>query len=238
MSEPDRYLIANWKMHSPPLPGWVKAVCAHGWDRGVEVVLCPPFTQLAAAQMVLTDTGIALGAQDCHQAESGAHTGDIAASMLKKAGCGYVIVGHSERRAQHGEDNAAVYAKAQQALAYGLRPVICVGESLAEREAGAQEAVVERQLAESVPPDAQTLIAYEPVWAIGTGRSAQDDDIAAMHAHIKKRLDCDVPVLYGGSVRPENAGDVLAIAGVNGVLVGSASLKGGDFAQIVGAAGS
>lgn len=229
-----KYLIANWKMHSPPLPAWAQAVSKASVREDDQIVLCPPFTQLAAAQMVLANTNIALGAQDCHYKDEGAFTGDIAADMLKRVGCAFVIVGHSERRQYHHEDDAMVQAKADNAIDHGLVPIICVGESLAEREAGQAEAVVRAQLEASVPNrDEPMLVAYEPVWAIGTGLTAQTADIMAMHTHMKKILAQPLPVLYGGSVKPANAAAILSLECVDGVLVGSASLQAESFSQII-----
>ncbi len=226
--------IANCKMYSPSLPAWVKRVAEARFGSDAQVVLCPPFTQLAAAQMVLNGTEIDLGAQDCHYKDEGAFTGDISANMLKRAGCSYAIVGHSERRQYHQEANETIKAKADSAMDHGLTPVICVGESLAQREAGKQEDVVAQQLAECIPARAEAyVVAYEPVWAIGTGKTASADDIAKMHDYIKKQLDSAPPVLYGGSVKPTNAAEILALEGVDGVLVGSASLKPEDFAAII-----
>jgi len=230
------YFIANWKMNAPALPAWVKAVAEARFGSDAHVVLCPPFTQLAAAQMVLSGTEIALGGQDCHYRPDGAFTGDIAAPMLARSGCSYVIVGHSERREYHHEASETVKAKADAAMDAGLIPVICVGESLQQREAGQAEEVVSQQLQDSVPQrEGDYVIAYEPVWAIGTGRSATSDDILQMHAFIKKTLGKSVPVLYGGSVKPDSASEILGLINVDGVLVGGASLKGEDFAAIIGA---
>lgn len=215
-------------------------------NNGVDMLLCPPAPLVGAVQSSVGASGIALGGQDCHAAEQGAHTGDVSAAMLRDAGCTYVIVGHSERRADHGEDDAAVRAKAEAAQASGLVPVICIGETLAEREAGKAVDVVTGQLRGSVPDgsDAATMvIAYEPVWAIGTGKIPTLDDIAEVHGAIRaalKDLSGDsegVRILYGGSVKPENAAEILAVANVNGALVGGASLKSDDFWAIAAAAG-
>lgn len=223
-------------MNAPALPAWVKAVAEARLGSLHEVVLCPPFTQLAAANMVLSGTGIALGAQDCHDQPQGAFTGDISAQMLRRAGCDYVIVGHSERREQHHETSAQVKGKASAAIEAGLTPILCVGESLAQREAGNALEVVAQQLAESLPDAADgCIIAYEPIWAIGSGLTATTDDIALMHQHLKKILDKPLPVLYGGSVKPANSAEICALSAVDGVLVGSASLNGDDFAAIIGA---
>lgn len=230
------YFIANWKMNAPALPAWVRAVSEARFGSDAAVVLCPAFTQLAAAQMVLTGTEIALGAQDCHYKPEGAFTGDVSAPMLTRSGCSYVIVGHSERREYHQESSETVKAKADAAVDADLIPIICVGESLAERKNNQQNEVIARQLAESIPQrDAPMLVAYEPIWAIGSGLTASASDIAAMHAHIKKTLGKPLPVLYGGSVKPANAAEILGLEGIDGVLVGGASLKGEDFAAMIGA---
>ena len=212
---------------------------------GFEMLLCPPSPFLAATRAAIGDAAIALGGQDCHMAEQGAHTGDVSAAMLADCGCGYVIVGHSERRADHGEDDATVRAKAQAAQAGGLIPVICIGETLAEREAGQAVEIVTSQLRGSVPDGASAanaVIAYEPVWAIGTGRTPTLEDIAEVHDAIRvalKDMVADaggVRILYGGSVKPDNATEILRIANVNGALVGGASLKADDFWSIAEAA--
>lgn len=188
---------------------------------------------------------ISVGGQDCHAALQGAHTGDISASMLKDAGCSHVILGHSERRSDHGETSADVAAKAVTALGAGLKAIICVGETLAEREADQAQAVVETQIRESLPAEAtidNTIVAYEPVWAIGTGKVAEIEDIAVMHAHIHAVLTSLAPslgqvsILYGGSVKPGNAAGIFAVEHVGGALVGGASLKADDFLAILAAA--
>ncbi|MGE0409943.1 MAG: triose-phosphate isomerase [Amphiplicatus sp.] len=205
-----------------------------GRDLACEVVLCPPATLLAAMALRAASYGVGLGGQDCHMKESGAHTGDISALMLKDAGASYVIVGHSERRADHVETDALVKAKAAAARAAGLIPIICVGETAAERAAGKAEAVVGRQLAGSLP-EGDLVVAYEPVWAIGTGLTPTAKDIAAMHAFIRGVIGENRRILYGGSVKPSNARDILAIEDVNGALVGGASLKAEDFHAIIAA---
>lgn len=228
--------IANWKMNVPALPAWVRDVSQAMLGREASVVLCPPFTRLSAAQMVLTDTGIALGAQDCHAAEQGAFTGDVSALMLRQVGCTHVIVGHSERRAQHHESDAVVRAKVAAALAHGLTPVLCIGESLEVREAGKAEEVVTKQLLDCLPDsddDDDIIIAYEPIWAIGTGKTPAPDDIEAIHGVIKKQLHKPCALVYGGSVNIGNAADILALPSVDGVLVGGASLDAAQFATIL-----
>lgn len=221
-----------------------KAIAAHN-AADAAVVLCPPATLLTEIAAVLAGSPVALGGQDCHFEASGAHTGDISPLMLKDAGCAFVIVGHSERRHQHGETDALVAKKAAAAIAAGLIPIICVGENLAEREAGRQNAVVEAQLKGSallVLAGGQALVAYEPVWAIGTGKTAGCTDIALMHKHIASVLACATsggrrtPVLYGGSVKAEGAAEIFRTEGVDGVLVGGASLKAEEFCAIISAA--
>ena len=209
---------------------------------GGDIVVCPPATLLFALRAVFAGTQIALGGQDCHVSAEGAHTGDVSAAMLADAGCAYVIVGHSERRASHGESNAWVAGKAAAAHAAGLTAIVCVGESAAERDAGRALAVIGRQVADSLPAGAapdNTAIAYEPVWAIGSGRTPGPADIAAAHAEVRSGWErqfsgsgAALRVLYGGSVTARNAGDILAAPGVDGVLVGGASLSADAFWQI------
>ena len=201
-------------------------------------VLIPPVIEALGAA-----TQLRVGAQDCHAQAAGAHTGDTAAQMLADAGCTWVLAGHSERRLNHGEDSASVAAKASQAISAGLKPMICVGESLAEREAGTAEAIVADQIRHSMPTNGDIgAIAYEPVWAIGTGRVASTEDIAAMHSHIRSVLaemqgQRDIPpILYGGSVKADNAAAIMDIDHVDGVLVGGASLAGDEFLAIAGSA--
>jgi triosephosphate isomerase (TIM) len=209
---------------------------------GVEVLVCPPFTLIAQAAWRVKGA-FALGGQDCHAKPSGAHTGDIAAGMLKDGGATYVIVGHSERRQNHGESDADVAAKAEAAWLAGLTAIICIGETDDQRGAGRAHEVCRRQIDGSVPlgaTAANTVLAYEPVWAIGTGRTPTADEIARMHAQIReclvRRLGAGagaMRILYGGSVKPENAGEILNLPEVNGALVGGASLKSDDFIRII-----
>jgi len=242
------YIVGNWKMHG------TRAMLseARAIDRAaerlikVEVALAPPFTLIHATRKEAALIGV--GAQDCHAAEGGAHTGDISAAMVKDAGAGFVIVGHSERRADHGESDADVRAKAEAALGVGLSVIVCVGETEAERDAGKAEKVVARQLDGSLPPQgegvaARVTVAYEPVWAIGTGRTPTVEDVGAMHRAIRKRLvaiygedGAGVRILYGGSVKPENAAELLTADEVGGALVGGASLAAESFLGIVAAA--
>ena len=179
---------------------------------------------------------VLLGGQDCHAQESGAHTGEVSAEMLADAGASHVIVGHSERRADHAESDAVVRAKAEAARRAGLTPIVCVGETREEREAGRAEAVVRGQLEGSLP-DGGFVVAYEPVWAIGTGLTPTTDDIDAMHNAIRDAVGGGMPILYGGSMKPGNASEILAVPEVGGGLIGGASLKAADLLAIVDAAG-
>jgi len=242
-----RALIAgNWKMNTLRDGAEVLARAlverrAREGDPGCDMLVCPPAVMLHPVAGVVRGSPVALGAQDCHTAEFGAHTGDVSAPMLADAGCAYVIVGHSERRADHAETDTLVAAKAAAAQGRGLRAIVCVGETLAQRDAGETLAIVEGQIAGSVPAGSSatnTVIAYEPVWAIGTGRTPTIAQIAEVHDHIRAVLggrmtdSGDVRLLYGGSMNPGNAKDILAVANVNGGLVGGASLKADDFWSI------
>ena len=211
-----------------------------------EAMICPPATLLAQARWALTGSAILLGAQDCHPLPSGAHTGDISAEMLADAGASAVIVGHSERRTDHGETDALVNAKARAAFRAGLTAIICIGETERERDDGATSDVVRRQLKGSLPQEARasnTVIAYEPVWAIGSGRTPTPADVEEVHGVIRgeigrllgKAVSRDLRILYGGSVKPANAGELLFVPDVDGALVGGASLKAGDFYAILAA---
>jgi len=209
------------------------------------VAICPPATLLAQVSELAAPSGIVTGGQDCHPAQSGAHTGDISATMLADAGAQFVIVGHSERRADHGETDELVRAKALAAFAAGLTPIICVGETESQRRGGQADAVVSRQLAASVPDEARgidVVIAYEPVWAIGTGLTPSIEDIRDMHAKIRAQLverfgdaGRGNRILYGGSMKPANARDILLVENVDGGLVGGASLLANDFYAIISA---
>lgn len=244
-----RPLIAgNWKMHgtlreATALAEAVRAGAA-GAGMTAELLVCPPFPYLHVVALAMVGQGVAVGAQDCHAAPKGAHTGDVSAAMLRDVGATHVILGHSERRADHGETDAGVRAKAEAAAKAGLIPVVCVGETEAERLAGEAEAVVARQLAGSLPDGFAGIVAYEPVWAIGTGRTPTEDDIAAIHRTIRETLakrlgeaGARMRVLYGGSVKPANAAAILALPDVDGGLVGGASLVAADFLAIAKAAG-
>ena len=243
-----RPLIAgNWKMHGLRADGLALARAVAKGGGGAELLVCPPFTLLREVATALEGcAAVAVGAQDCHAAAKGAHTGDVSAPMLRDAGARFVILGHSERRADHGEGDAAVLAKTEAAMAVGLVPIVCVGESEAERLAGEAEAVVTRQLDGSLPEGFAAsggVVAYEPVWAIGTGRTPTEADITAMHAAIRARLvarfgeaGAKLRILYGGSVKPANAAPILALENVDGALVGGASLVPADFLAIAAAA--
>ena len=241
------YIVGNWKMQG------TRAMLseARAIDRAAErlikaeVALAPPFTLVHATRKEAGLIGV--GAQDCHAAEGGAHTGDISAAMLKDAGAGFVIVGHSERRADHGETDADVKAKAEAALAAGLAVIVCVGETEAQRDAGEAESVVAAQLGGSLPRAEgaadKVTVAYEPVWAIGTGRTPTVEDISQMHRSIRQQLSeiygeegAHVRILYGGSVKPGNAAELLAADEVGGALVGGASLTAESFLGIIVAA--
>ncbi|KAB2912054.1 MAG: triose-phosphate isomerase [Hyphomicrobiaceae bacterium] len=219
-----------------------------GFAPSVAAMICPPATLVAALAKEAAGSRLKVGAQDCHAAASGAHTGDISAEMLKDVGAEAVIVGHSERRADHGERSADVKAKVLAARRAGLAAIVCVGETAGERRSGLTLAVVGRQLAASVPDGAtarDTIIAYEPVWAIGTGLTAKPADVAEVHAFLRKALSerfaaegQTMRLLYGGSVKPDNARELMGVANVNGALVGGASLKADDFLAIIAACGA
>jgi triosephosphate isomerase len=238
IEEQMRQLIAgNWKMNGLGTSlGEIETVARALAVRpaACDILICPPATLVARA--VALNSGIAIGGQDCHADASGAFTGDISAEMLRDAGATAVIVGHSERRQYHAETDAMVAAKAKAAWRAGLMAIICIGETEAERDAGNARDICARQLAGSIPAGAtpaNTAIAYEPVWAIGTGRTPTSPEIAAMHAHIRNRVSAPLRILYGGSVKPSNAKEILALANVGGALVGGASLKASEFLTIV-----
>lgn len=245
---PTALVAGNWKMNGlaasqaelEALATMLKA----GDKADCDVLICPPFT-LVAAFAAHQSGGIKIGGQDCHEKESGAHTGDISAAMLRDAGASHVIVGHSERRADHGEKSALVKSKAEAVLAKGMVAIVCVGETEAERDAGKTLDVVLDQVTKSLPDGAtpaNTVVAYEPVWAIGTGRTPTVADVAEVHTAIRGSLqkrfgeDGDAfSILYGGSVKPANAVELMAADNVNGALVGGASLKAADFNGIIDA---
>jgi triosephosphate isomerase len=246
MAPPRPIVFGNWKMHGlrADARALAAAVAGHPGARSGTLGIFPPATVLADVAAVVAGQDIVVGGQDCHPEAKGAFTGSLSAAMLKDAGATAVIVGHSERRHGLGETDAMVRAKATAALAAGLLTVLCIGETEAQREAGQTVAVLEEQLAGSWPAAARSdllVVAYEPVWAIGTGRTATLDDIAQSHAAIGRKLGAlgagGVTILYGGSVKADNAGQIMAVPGVAGVLVGGASLDAGGFWSIYQAGG-
>jgi triosephosphate isomerase len=241
-------VAGNWKMNGsqamvrallPSLVGEMRGIA-------VDVVVCPPFPYLSLAVECFAGSVLGVGAQDMHSAPCGAHTGEVSAEMLLDVGCNWVILGHSERRAGNGEDDIAVARKTRTALVAGLSPIVCVGESLAEREAGQTEAVVKRQLAAVIHTNghciSEIVVAYEPVWAIGTGLTATPEQAQGVHAVLRAQLQAAtahadrVSILYGGSMNAANAAELLAQPDVDGGLVGGASLKAPDFLSIIAAA--
>lgn len=244
-------VAGNWKMHGDRASSaaLVDGIIA-GLDQadGVEVVVCPPAVHLTRVAERIGGAPVGLGGQDLCQHDEGAYTGDVSGPMLVDAGCGYCIVGHSERRAGHGEDSGMVAAKFEAARRSGLTPILCVGETLAEREAGRTEAVIAAQVdavVERVGPGelAGALLAYEPVWAIGTGRTAAPEQAQEVHATIRRRLASvdrgiadALRMLYGGSVKSDNAGELFAQPDIDGGLIGGASLKPEPFLAICAAA--
>ena len=236
----------NWKMNGDRASlSELKAIVGGSGDAACDVAVCPPATLISAAAATVAGSHVRIGGQDCGAAKSGAHTGDISAEMLADAGATLVIVGHSERRTDHKETDGEVRAKAEAARRAGLLAIVCIGETEAERRAGQTDAVLSTQIAGSVPAGAtgaDMVVAYEPVWAIGTGLTPSLDDIRAAHAHIRSELAAklgadagSVRILYGGSVKPGNAGEIMALPGVDGALVGGASLKAVDFLAIIAA---
>ncbi|MBN9559619.1 MAG: triose-phosphate isomerase [Alphaproteobacteria bacterium] len=241
-----RQLIAgNWKMHglgadSAALAEGIKAGAARAGGLACDLLVCPPFTQIAAVARILAGSPVVVGGQDCHAQGQGAHTGDISAAMLADAGATWVILGHSERRQNHGEIDELVREKVEAATAAGLTPIVCVGETEEQRVGGQETEVVGWQISGSLPKGFKGVVAYEPVWAIGTGRTPTEADVATMHAFIREELVRQfgeedgqaIRILYGGSVKPSNAGALLAVPNVGGALVGGASLKAEDFLGI------
>lgn len=242
-----RALIAgNWKMHllRAEAEALASALREHGKGVRAEVLVCPPAVHLQAVGRVLAGSSIAMGGQDCHQDKQGAHTGDISAPMLRDAGASWVILGHSERRQDHGETDELIREKVLAAVAAGLTPIVCVGETADQRQGGQETEVVGWQISGSLPKGFSGVVAYEPVWAIGTGKTPTPAEVAAMHAFIREELTRQfsdagrgIRILYGGSVKPANAAELLAVPNVNGALVGGASLNAGDFLSIARAAG-
>ncbi len=245
-----RPLVAgNWKMNGTKSSGAELEAISAGYDDAlqgkIDMMVCPPATLVMAFAAMARDAALAVGGQNCHANESGAHTGDISAEMLADAGATAVIAGHSERRADHGETDDQVRAKAEAGWRAGLMAIVCVGETEAERDAGKTLDIVGGQLAGSIPDGATAqnlVVAYEPVWAIGTGRTPTTDDVAEVHGMIRERLTArfggegeGMRILYGGSVKPGNAAELMAVDNVNGALVGGASLKADDFLGIAAA---
>ncbi|MEP3279163.1 MAG: triose-phosphate isomerase [Stappiaceae bacterium] len=240
-------VAGNWKMNGIlQSSDQFEAMCDGAGNLGehVDLMICPPATLIGLFSKMANGKSVGVGAQDCHTAELGAHTGDLSALMLKDAGAGAVIVGHSERRADHGEDDALVNEKARAAWSANLPAIICVGETETERKSGQELEVVGKQLSASIPDGAtpdNTIIAYEPVWAIGTGMTPTAADVETMHTFIRKEMTdrfgahgAGFRLLYGGSVKPANAAELMAVPNVNGALVGGASLKASDFLGIAG----
>jgi triosephosphate isomerase (TIM) len=249
-SRPRPLIAGNWKLNgsraqTEALIQNLKERLASKPDIAADLLVCPSALYVAQAAALTAGSRLAVGGQDCHTKQSGAHTGDVSAAMLADCGARYAIVGHSERRADHGESSELVAAKAKAAHEAGLIAIVCVGETEAERDRGATLEVISSQLEGSVPADteaANLVIAYEPVWAIGTGRTPTPEDVAAVHAHIRGLLKAwfkdgaEMRILYGGSVKGSNAGSLMHVPEVNGALVGGASLKAEEFWAIALAA--
>ena len=243
-----KLIAGNWKMNGsvPSNAALVQALLGSSADWKCAVVLCVPAPYLGQVKSLVDGSGIELGAQDVSQHESGAFTGEVSAAMLREFGTRYVIVGHSERRQYHAESDSAVAIKAQRALAAGVTPIVCVGETLAEREAGKTEEVVKRQLAAVIHTNghciSEIVVAYEPVWAIGTGKTATPAQAQQVHAVLRAQLRAAsaqadrVHILYGGSMNAANAAELMSQPDIDGGLVGGASLKAADFLSIIAAA--
>ncbi len=238
-----KLVVGNWKMHgSRPANAELLAGVLAARPFTTEVAVCVPFVYLSETATTLAGSDVRWGAQDVSAQVQGAYTGEVSAAMLAECGCRYVLVGHSERRAQHAESDELVAAKAQAALARGVTPIVCVGETLAERDAGQTEAVVKRQLSAVIHTlahcAAEMVVAYEPVWAIGTGRSASPEQAQAVHAVLRAQLQAatghaeTMKILYGGSVKPDTAGLLFSQTDIDGGLIGGASLKAADFVAI------
>jgi triosephosphate isomerase len=248
MKNKKKLIAGNWKMNGSLAANdaLLKGIAAGMADAMCDVAVAVPAPYLAQAQSSLLGAHVAVAAQDVSRHESGAYTGEVSASMLKEFGVRYALVGHSERRQYHGETDLAVAEKAQRALAAGITPIVCVGETLQEREAGQTEAVVKRQLAAVIHLNghciSEVVVAYEPVWAIGTGRTASPEQAQAVHAVLRAQLSAAtehaglIRLLYGGSMNASNAAQLLAQLDIDGGLVGGASLKAADFLQIIAAA--
>lgn len=246
-----KLIAANWKMNGQSdwasKPSQLFEILGQTIPNTAQILICPPSVYLDQIAQNAHKFGMNAGAQNCHSADSGAFTGEISTEMAADCHADYVICGHSERRAMFGDTDAVVNAKASSVIKSAMVAIICVGETLEQRESGQAESTVEEQLRESIPETStalNTVIAYEPVWAIGTGKTATLDDIAQMHAHIRDvygkmfgpQSAKELCIQYGGSVKPANASEILSLEGVNGALVGGASLKMEDFAKIILAA--
>lgn len=246
-----KLVVGNWKMHggrafNAELIGGLLAADLANTAPGADVAVCPPFVFLSEVAAALQGSAITVGSQDISVQAQGAFTGEVAGPMIREAGAKYAIVGHSERRSYHAESDQLVADKAKAALSHGLTPIVCVGETLAEREAGHTDAVVARQLKAVIDTlgdqITQVVVAYEPVWAIGTGKTASPEQAQAVHAFLRAQLKAalaaavSVPLLYGGSVKPDNAAQLFAQADIDGGLIGGAALKASDFAAIARAA--
>ena len=233
-----RLVAGNWKMHgSRTANRALLDTLLKDLPKGdAQCAVCPPFPYLGEVGERLRGTPVSLGAQNLSEHAHGAYTGEVSAAMLAEFGCRYVIVGHSERRQLYGESDAQVAAKFAAARSAGLTPILCVGETLAEREAGRSEEVVARQL--GAVAFSQAVLAYEPVWAIGTGRTATPEQAQAVHAFLRQRVPQETPILYGGSVKAQNAAAIFAMPDVDGGLIGGASLVAADFLAILQAAGT
>ena len=241
-----RQMIAgNWKMNglSAEAAALARALAQGAGGLPCDLLVCPPFTQIAGVAALLAGTPVAVGGQDCHAEDRGAFTGDVSAAMLRDAGATAVILGHSERRQGHGEIDETVREKVLAATAAGLLPIVCIGETEEQRQAGRETEVVGWQISGSLPEQYQGIVAYEPIWAIGTGRSCGAGDVATMHAFIREELARQfgehgrgLRILYGGSVKPDNAAELLRVPEVGGALVGGASLDAAGFLAIAGAA--
>jgi triosephosphate isomerase len=234
-------IAGNWKMHglSADAVALAGGIAAGAAGLSCELLVCPPFVHISAVARQLAGSSVAVGGQNCHQAKQGAHTGDISAPMLRDAGASWVILGHSERRENHGETDELVREKVLAAVEAGLTPIVCVGETEDHRTGGQETEVVGWQIAGSLPKPFTGVVAYEPVWAIGTGKTATEQDVAMMHAFIREELvrqfgeaGQGIRILYGGSMRPNNAASLLAVPNVGGGLIGGASLKADDFLAI------
>lgn len=242
-----KLVVGNWKMHGSRIANaQLLAGLKEAGPWNADVAVCVPFPYIAETALALTGTSIVYGAQDCSAHEQGAYTGEVSSAMLSDIGCRYVIVGHSERRAYHAESDQLVADKAKAALAHGVTPIVCVGETRAEREAGQTESVVKRQLAAVIHTlghcCGEMVVAYEPVWAIGTGLTATPAQAQAVHAVLRAQLHAATDrsgvmrILYGGSVKADNAAELFAQADIDGGLIGGAALKAGDFSAICRAA--